>query len=459
MRQRALHALKSPLVMGLVTLVLAVAGYACMSANASVGLNWEKLEEESLAHFKHYLTLDTTNPPGRTVEAIQFLKEILEKEGIEVTLYESDQAAGKVNLLARLKAENPKEKPLLLLNHVDVVPVEKKNWLVEPFGAVEREGEIWGRGALDMKSLGVMELMAMIARHRSGRPLERDLLFLAVCDEEIGGIRGARWMVEEKWEDLDPGAVIDEGGFIANQVFTEDDTLYIAPAVGEKKVLWLKMIASGQGGHGSMPHSHNPTLILMDALNRILGTPPQEGEDPVVAQLKEEAGELAVNPFTFAITHDTISLTSLDAGVGDPPKVNIIPTTAEATLDCRLLPQTSVTEFVSGLVQKINDPRISFKVLYEPEEGVTPPPPDELVEAVSKVLKKEFPEAKVTPILLPGGTDSRFFRARGVPAIGFNPIELSPKQLELLHGDNERIDVDQFKRGVRLFYQIVDELT
>jgi acetylornithine deacetylase/succinyl-diaminopimelate desuccinylase-like protein len=436
------------------------------SQNPSFHFNWDEVSIEALAYLREYLSIDSTNPPGNVSRAASFLTGLLQKEGIETDVYHSDRAGGKVNFLARLRAEHPKRKPLLLLSHMDIVPAESERWQVDPLSGLEKDGAVWGRGALDMKAMGVLELMALLLTQRSGRELDRDIIMLSVCDEETGGEFGTRWMVENHWEALDPGAVIDEGGFIARNLLTDDGQLFISPSVGEKKVLWLKLKAEGVGGHGSMPHSFNPNLILMDALNQIFSSPPQMGTDPIVQGLKETTGALADNPFNFAITHDTISLTSLSSGVGDPPKVNVIPSVAEATLDCRLLPGTSVEGFIENLTERMSDSRIEIKVVYRPEvlvhtsEEVLPAASsEELVQAIRKVMKKELPGAEFAPILLPGGTDSRFFRARGVPSIGFTPIEINHESLQWIHGDDERIPIDQFKRGVRLLYEIVAELT
>ena len=443
------------------TLVLTLAllfGVLSGHPEAVSDFDWNAVEEEALGYLKEYIRIDTTNPPGRTREAAEFLKGILEGEGIEVTLFESDAEAGKVNLLARTRGHREK-KPLLLLNHMDVVPAAGEGWAEDPFAALERDGYLWGRGTLDMKGMGIIEMMALILIKRSGQELDRDILFLSVCDEESGRALGASWMIENHWEALDPGAVIDEGGFIAHNLFAEDGRYYIAPSVDEKRVLWLKLTADGEGGHGSMPHSLNPNLILVDALNRIIGISPQEGNHETVTQLKEAVGELSENPFTYAIMHHTISLTSLTSGVGDPPKVNVIPTTAEATLDCRLLPGTSVDEFIDKIGERISDPRVRIDVLYRPRAVSEAGSVDELISAVETVMQREFPGSETVPILLPGGTDSRFFRARGVPAIGFTPIEVDGETLGLLHGDNERISVEGFRRGVRLFYEILSEMT
>jgi acetylornithine deacetylase/succinyl-diaminopimelate desuccinylase-like protein len=159
--------------------------------------------QEAIKLLKEYITINTVNPPGDVTPAANFLKEIIEKENIPVELYWSDKSTGRVNLLARLKGSGANN-PLLMLHHMDVVPVDERGWTVEPFGGVEKDGYLYGRGSLDMKNYGVVQLISMLQLVRQGVDLDRDLLFLAVCDEEIGGELGAKWMVENHWDDMAP---------------------------------------------------------------------------------------------------------------------------------------------------------------------------------------------------------------------------------------------------------------
>ena len=198
-----------------------------------------------------------------------------------------------------------------------------------------------------MKALGMIHLYAFLSLKRAGTPLSRDVIFMAVADEEIGGELGARWMIEHRYPELDPEYVLDEGGFGSRDLFV-DGKLVFGISVAEKKIVWLKVRAEGVAGHGSQPHQQNPNDHLVRALTRLLSHPLPTLSVPVLEQLRTELGPLEENKFTRAIQHSTISLTSLRSGVGEPVKVNVIPSVAEATLDCRLLPGTSTDEWLAG---------------------------------------------------------------------------------------------------------------
>ena len=229
--------------------------------------------------------------------------------------------------------------------------------------------------------------------------------------------------------------------------------------MNEKQVLWLKLVARGTGGHGSMPHGENAVEVLQQALERLMAVRPMleaAGDDPTVLAMRQALGELAKNRYTNAITKNTITLTSFTAGVGSPPKVNVIPSEATATLDCRLLPGVSMQDFLERLKQALADERVQVEVTYQPAEPTVSASHDTaLFRAIEEVVKEFYPEAVVTPSLLPGGTDSRFFRAKGAVAYGFEPLIMSPEGLDLIHGHNERISVEQFHLMVRMLYEIV----
>ena len=224
--------------------------------------------DEAVALLQEYIRINTINPPGDVTPAANFLKQILVKEDIPVEFYWSDKSTGRVNLLARLKGSGTK-KPLLLLHHMDVVPVDERGWTVEPFGGVEKDGYLYGRGSLDMKNYGIVQLMSMLQLTRQGVDLDRDLLFLAVCDEEIGGELGAKWMVENHWDDMAPEFVLDEGGFGTEGFFTKDNRLIFSVGVAEKQMFALNLSIKRPPGHASMPPKENANFILSEALARV----------------------------------------------------------------------------------------------------------------------------------------------------------------------------------------------
>src|SRR4029079_8991020 len=192
-------------------------------------------------------------------------------------------------------------------------------WRHDPFAAEIADGKIWGRGTMDMKGLGVVELIAFLTLKRQNVPLARDVILMAVPDEETGGTLGAKWMRTEHYADIDPEYMLDEGGFGRRDLFSPGKLVF-GISVAEKKILWLKLRAEGIAGHGSQPHDQNPNDRLVRALARLLGAPLPAGNFSVLEMMESRIGDLAPSKFTNAIQHSTISLTWLRSGVGDPPK-------------------------------------------------------------------------------------------------------------------------------------------
>jgi acetylornithine deacetylase/succinyl-diaminopimelate desuccinylase-like protein len=415
--------------------------------------DWPAIETRALDLLQRYIRIKSINPPADSREAAALFKAELEKAGLEPKLYASGPG-GQTNLLVRLKGRDSSKKPLLLLNHFDVVPVDPQRWPVDPFGGVIKDGWIWGRGTLDMKGIGVMHLTALITLKQQGIVPPRDIVMLSTPDEETGGERGIQWMIANHWSELNPEYVLDEGGMGTRDVLAPGKLVF-GIAVGEKQMLWLKLTATGTAGHGSQPIPDNANNILMDALRRALDQPASGKRNPVVAEMSATLGEFSANKFTSAIQRNTISLTTLRSGVGDPPKANVIPSVAEATLDCRLLPGVNADEFVSELKARINDPRVKVERLSSPTDAGESNSRTPLFETIRRVIGQHHPGAVVTPMLVPFGTDSVHLRKRGIPAYGFIPMLLNLETIATMHSDAERIPVDQFHKGIRIFYDVL----
>lgn len=414
-------------------------------------IDWAETGDEAVRTLQEYIRIDTTVPPGDVSEAADLLEGILTGEDIPVTRYES--APGKVNLLARLRASGePEAKPILLLHHMDVVPADASRWDVDPFGGVLRDGAIWGRGAMDMKGPGTLHLYAFLTLKRQQVALDRDILLMAVADEEVGGELGARWMMDHHYTELDPEYVLDEGGFGSREVFV-DGKLVFGISVAEKKIFWLRVRAEGMAGHGSQPHDRNPNDRLVRALARLVDEPLPTRSLPVLEVMRQRLGPLAENKFTRAIQHSTISLTTLDSGVGEPAKVNVIPSIAEATLDCRVLPGTTREEWLAEIRRRLGDPDIQVEVIYESEDTVVTPHDTPLFQALTSAIERHHPQATVVPTLIPYGTDSNAFRPRGVKSYGLTPMVLSADIVASMHSDAERIPLEELRKGIRILYE------
>ena len=416
-------------------------------------LNWNQLQQSALDLLQQYIHIESVNPPANTTQAANFFKHILDENGIQARLYPSGPN-GQTNLVARIAGRDRSKKPLLLLNHFDVVPVDRKAWKVDPFAALIVDGEIWGRGTMDMKGIGIQQLMALVALGKSGATPPRDIVMLSTADEETDGVYGIQWMIANHFGEIDAEYVLDEGGFGTRSILARDKLVF-GIEVGEKQTLWLRVRAHGTAGHGSQPMADNANNTLLAALEKAMALPPAPPH-PVVAEMIRNIGSpLAVNKYTAAIQANTVSLTTLTSGVGSPVKVNVIPSIAEATLDCRLVPGVNAAEFVSEMKARINDPRVSLEMINRPDDPGPSSSRTPLFEAMRRAILRTHPDAIVTPMLVPHGTDSNKLRAKGVIAYGFTPMVLDLATAGSMHSDQEHIPVVEFQKGIRIFYDVL----
>ena len=408
---------------------------------------------------QQYVAIDTSNPPGDTTKAAAFLTSILAGDGIPVTRYES--APGKVIVYARLKATvSPVAgKAILLLHHMDVVPADKTQWKTDPFQPTIQNGDLWGRGSMDMKGQGVAQLVAFLMLKRQNVPRTRDVILMAEPDEEVGGALGARWMIANHYAELDPEYVIDEGGFGSPDLFAPNKTVY-GISVAEKKIVWLKLRAEGVAGHGSQPTDTNPNDRLVKALTRLLGTvaptaPAAERrrEPSVLDMMQAKVGAFARNKFTNAIQQSTISLTWFRSGVGDPPKINVIPSVAEAGLDCRVLPGTTKDQWIAEVARRLGDPGIKIELINESDDPIVTSQDAPLYRNIEAAIRRHHPEAIVTPMLIPYGTDSNAFRPKGVKSYGVFPALLPADVVASMHGDGEHVNLASVREASQIFFE------
>ncbi len=419
-----------------------------------------------------YVAIDTSNPPGDTTKAAGFLAAIIDREGIPVTRYES--APGKAIVYARLKATvSPAAgKAIVLLHHMDVVPADRAQWKTDPFEPTIRGDDLWGRGSMDMKGAGVAQLVAFLMLKRQNVPRTRDVILLAEPDEEVGGALGARWMIANHYAELDPEYVIDEGGFGSTDLFAPNKMVY-GISVAEKKIVWLKLRAEGVAGHGSQPTDTNPNDRLVKALARLLAEPqrtvgaepapssrpdrarpPRPAAEPSVLDVMQaKVGAFARNKFTNAIQHSTISLTWFRSGVGDPPKINVIPSVAEAGLDCRVLPGTTRDQWIAEIHRRLGDPSIAIELINESDDPVVTPQDTPLYRNIAAAITRRHPEAIVTPMLIPYGTDSNAFRPKGVKSYGIFPALLPADVVASMHGDGEHVSLAGVREAAQVFFE------
>jgi acetylornithine deacetylase/succinyl-diaminopimelate desuccinylase-like protein len=434
-------------------------------------VDWDAITTEATDILSRYVAIDTSNPPGNEEPAVRFLESLLRAEGIDdITFYDAsdEHSKGRLNMKATL-AGSGGGKPLVLLNHTDVVPVEREGWKEEPFAGVVKDGVIWGRGALDMKGMGVMELIALFLMKRHEIPHSRDIVYFAVADEEAGSDYGVEWLAEHHPESLEADYVINEGGWGTTEIMGVRRPAFNC-AISEKGPCWLKLTAEGRPGHGSVPHGDNALERLVAALQRIA-----EWQRPneLVPELEEyfalahKAGYMAdepaaenifrigdTNPLVRAITTNTVSVTTARAGI----KHNVIPATAEATLDCRLLPGTDADAFIEEVRRVINDDRISIErdlVSSTP----TSPSKTELMSVIEDAVHEHVEDAVVLPGISAGFTDSRVYRRLGVTSYGFIPILLEPAEAATIHGHNERLSIENLRLGCQVLFEVVRRIS
>ena len=415
--------------------------------------DWKTVETDALKTLQDYVRINTSNPPGDVTKAADYLQALLTHEGIDVTRYES--GPGRSILLARLKGDGTGGKPILLESHMDVVPTDPSHWSTDPFGAAIADGKMWGRGTIDMKGIGVTYLYAFLELHRQKVALTRDVLLMFVPDEEVGGEMGAVWMRKNHFADLDPEYVIDEGGFGSRDMFTPGKLVF-GISVAEKRIMWLRLRAEGVAGHGSQPHDKNANEHLLAALGRLLAQPPAARPFPVVDTMKARIGApLTENKFNNAIQKSTISVTSLRSGVGDPPRANVIPSVAEATIDCRVLPGISKEDWLAEVESRLADPTIKIEIINAGDDPVVSTQDSPLYRALEAAVKRHHPDAIVTPMTVPYGTDGNGFRPLGVKAYGFFPGIIPAASILSMHGDAEFIPVDALGPAIQILFEAV----
>ncbi len=430
------------------------AAWAACLMLAAAEPDWTAAEKRALDFLQSYVRIQSVNPPADSRPAAALFKTELERHGLAPKLYESGKQ-GETVLIVRLPGKDRTLKPLLLLNHFDVVPVDRAAWKVDPFGGLIEGGSIWGRGALDMKGIGTQQLFALTLMKDMNITPPRDIVMLCTPDEETGGELGIQWMIKNHFDEINAEWALDEGGLGTRDIFSKEKKLIFGIAVGEKQMLWLRVRARGTAGHGSQPIPDNANMILIQAIQKALELPANNKGNRVVTEMMRVIGTPAENKFMAAIQKNTISLTTLTAGVGNPVKANVIPSNSEATLDCRLLPGVNADEFISEIKARINDPRVTVERLSSPVDAGESPSDTPLFRVLASALSKHHPGAEVSPMLIPYGTDSVNLRKRKMPAYGFTPMILDAATVATMHSDSERIPVDQFLKGLHVYFDVL----
>ena len=429
----------------------------------------QTLEDEALGWLQEYLRIDTTNPPGNESRAVEFISKILDAEGIPWQAAES--APGRGNIWARL--EGGKEPALILLQHTDVVPADPDYWSIDPLSGEVRDGYLWGRGAIDMKSTGISHLATFVGLKRAGQPLNRDVLLVASADEEAGGMYGAGWLIEHHPEIFEGASLlINEGGHGEDK----GDARIFGVEVTQKVPVWLRLTAVDKAGHGSMPYANSSVRRVVEALNIVRENPFPPRIVPAVdamfkALARSEDEEWAAayadiatavrdadflkrlqahSPYLHALTRDICSLTRMQGS----NKINVVPPEAWGEIDCRILPDRPSEVFVDELREKIRETSVDFEVLMAFTPAVTSTE-TRLYRAIEEITAERHPGSRVMPVVSAGFTDSHFTRDIGIASYGFDPLVLPEAELVRIHGNDERVGVEDFRRGVSDLFAII----
>ena len=454
---------------------------ACFALTAPLGRDrggvpWDAVAKESVEHLQALIRFDTSNPPGNETPAAEYLKKVLEQDGIPAKFLALDPK--RANLVARVRG-NGSKKPILIMGHTDVVGVQKEKWSVEPFGGVRKDGYIWGRGALDDKDNVTAGLMVILLLKRQKIELDRDVIFLAEVGEEGFDKEGLRHVIANHWEEIDAEFAIAEGG---GGVIRDGKVQFLTVATTEKVPQGVQLIARGTSGHGSVPLQDNPVVRLAGAVARVGSWMPPMRLNETTRSYFERLGQISTpeagaryrsilikeeqagvekyfaekEPRHNSMLRTSISPTILKGGF----RSNVIPSDAEAYLDIRALPDEDMPAFIKRLEEIIGDPKVEVR----PKLWRPPAPSSKLgtdmFAALEKAQKRVFPEATTLPTLLTGATDMRQLRLKGVQAYGIGPLIEEKKVAHGggVHGKDERILEKSLHDFVRFLWEAVLEV-
>ncbi|MDY6861677.1 MAG: M20/M25/M40 family metallo-hydrolase [Thermodesulfobacteriota bacterium] len=442
--------------------------------NASI--DWALAEMKAGELLGEYIRINTVNPPGNETAGVNFLRYHLLQYGFKSQIFEAEEGRG--NLISVWKGKGTKP-PLLLLNHIDVVPVEEEKWDNPPFCGKDINGTIWGRGSLDCKSLGITQLTVLSLLKESGFIPDRDIIFASTADEEAGSSKGIGWLIENHFDILSAGFVINEGGGCG--VTLNGKNLYMCQ-IGEKGVLWIKIIFFGEAGHASIPVEKNCITEMSKTLAAIDGYSPPLKKTEItlkfIESLKtadnlkgsidkilipethksglEEIKDNGLRNIIKAMLHNTFVPTVVAGG----EKTNVIPGECSCEVDCRIVPGDTPKQIIKELRDLIPK-RCDYKIEIITESDPTFSSTDtELYKLMEKSLLKHDPKAEMVPTISSGATDSRFFRQKGAHAYGFFPIQVGTSMndyIQGIHGHNERISFSNLSFAIRVLFDTVRE--
>ena len=453
-------------------LALLAAGSLARALDTPAAPDFAAARDEVVNILSGFVRIDTSNPPGNETKGAEYLKSILDRDGITSEIFEMERGRG--NIVARLKG-NGKKKPILLMGHIDVVGVEREKWTVDPFGGLVKEGYLYGRGSSDDKGMASACLEVFLLLHRLKVPLDRDVIFLAEAGEEGTSSVGIDFMVQQHWDKIECEYALNEGGMI---YAPNGKVKYVGVATTEKVPRGFKLVARGTSGHGSVPRPDNAITHLAAAVAKVGNwqapmrlnettraffsrlakiSPADEAylysrlEDPANSGMIQEKIRTGNGTYN-SMLRTSIVPTIIKGGF----RSNVIPGDAEATLDVRAVPDEDIDALAETLRKLINDPAV--EVVPPPARGRPATPPSKLetdmFRALESAQRKMFPGVLTLPLMLTGATDSAQLRAKGVQAYGLGSVA-GDRERASVHGNDERISVEGLGKFVEFIYRAV----
>jgi len=446
---------------------------------AAAALSWSAVagaqtgSDSTASLLRELIRANSSNPPGRTQAVDDILAARFRALGFDVKIVPTPDSA-KTHIIARLRGDGSK-RPVLVAAHADVVGVEREKWSLEPFDGIEKDGYVYGRGAIDFKGgMAVFARAVMMLAERKV-PLARDVIFVAEADEEGGGPYSTEWLAKSNWSDIDAEFALNEGGWIMKG--DDGHVRYVSISTADKMSIPLTITAHGTSTHSSMPRPDNAIFALSRGMAKIsayetpltvspstkrffvalskTSAPPMSGyyrdvvgDDPVKARRADSI--VSRDPLLHSLIRNTIAPVIINGGFRN----NVIPGSAQAMINLRLIPGTDPAAVVATLKQVAGDPGLDFSIgsrVY----ASAPESPDTtaLYRALEKEAHATFPGAEVTPYLFQAGTDAGAWRSRGVPVYGIYPYPIDADELTRMHGNDEKVSVASLKQGTEMIYR------
>ncbi len=434
--------------------------------------------DSTLVLLRELIRANSSNPGGSTALVANVLAPRFKAHGFEVQIVQTPDS-GKVHLIARLKGDGSK-RPVLIAAHADVVGVERDKWSVDPFEGVIKDDHVYGRGAVDVKGGIATFARAAMMLAEQHIPLSRDVIFLSESDEESGGPYSTEWLAKSHWDAINAEFALNEGGWIMKG--DDGKVRYVSISTADKLSMALTVTSHGTSTHSSMPRPDNAIFALGRALAKISAyetpltvTPAQKkffealaktskppmstylrdvvGDDPVAAKKADKI--VSQDPLLHSLIRNTIAPVILSGGFRN----NVIPGSAQALINLRMIPGSDPQALVAQLKKIVNDPTIDFslaKPTYEPTQASSEN--TDLYRALVHAANAVYPGAEVTPYLFQAGTDATAWRSRGVPVYGIYPYPIDADELTRMHGNDEKVSIKSLQQGTEMMFKTLVEV-